>query len=42
MSAPFVVSALRLSVGDLFDVEIAAELFADFVDRFIGGIKLRA
>jgi hypothetical protein len=42
MSAPFVVSALRLSAGDFFDVEIAAELFADFFDRFIGGIKLHA
>jgi hypothetical protein len=42
MSSPFVVSALRLSAGDFFVVEIAAEVFAVFFDRFIGGIKMRA
>jgi hypothetical protein len=42
MSAPFVVLALRLSAGDFSVVEIAAEVFALFFDRFIGGIKMRA
>jgi hypothetical protein len=42
MGAPFVFSALRPSSGNFFDVEIAVESFADFFDRFIGGIKLHA
>jgi hypothetical protein len=41
MSAPFVVLALRLSAGDLFDAEIAAEVFVLFFGRF-GGIKTHA
>jgi hypothetical protein len=42
MGAPFVVLALRLSGGNFFVLEIAAEVLAVLFDRFIGGIKMRA